>query len=275
MGDVNYKPVIDDMVWSYSRINTFHSCPYQWYLKYLCGEQDKEMFFSSFGSFIHDLLDGFYSGFLSKEEAMRLYLTGFPTRVASDAPNAKVFSRYFSDGLRCVTAPPELPIHNPSTEQTVRFSVGGYPFTARIDAVGALPDGGIGVVDHKSRILKPRSGRKKPTVSDAELDSYLRQLYLYSAAVRDSRGEYPRKLFFNCFRGLRDRDNQPTGEHIIGEPFKEQALHETEEWAVQSIRTIRDTEVFRPDVDYFKCRYLCGVHDKCEYYQMNFGKEAN
>lgn len=275
MGDVNYAPVIDDMVWSYSRINTFHNCPYQWYLKYLCLERDEDQFFSSFGAFIHDILDGFYSGLLSKEGALRLYLTGYPFRVTEGAPSAKVFSRYFTDGLRCVSSPPELPIPNPSTEQTMRFSVGGYPFTARIDALGLLADGGVGLLDHKSRILKPRSGRKKPTVSDMELDEYLRQLYLYSIPVREMYGEPPRKLFFNCFRGLRDRDNQPTGEYIITEPYGEQGLKDAETWAVQSIQAIRSTEVFRPNVDFFRCKYLCGVHDKCEYYQMNFGKEAN
>ena len=275
MGDVNYRPVIDDMVWSYSRIKSFHTCPYQWYLKYLCGERDEDQFFSSYGSFIHDLLDGVYSAFLSKEEALRLYLIGFPTRVAPGAPSAKVFSRYFADGLRYMSAPPALPISDPDTEQTERFSVGGYPFTARIDVSGTLPDGGVGLLDHKSRILKPRSGRKKPMASDAELDEYLRQLYLYSIPVRERYGEQPRRLFFNCFRGLRDRDGEPTGEHIIDEPFREAAFKEAETWAVNSIKTIRETEDFRPNVDFFRCKYLCGVHDRCEYYQMNFGKEAS
>ena len=35
MGEVNYAPLIDDMVWSYSRIKAFEDCPYRWYLKYI------------------------------------------------------------------------------------------------------------------------------------------------------------------------------------------------------------------------------------------------
>lgn len=35
MGEVNYAPLIDDMVWSYSRIKAFEDCHYRWYLKYI------------------------------------------------------------------------------------------------------------------------------------------------------------------------------------------------------------------------------------------------
>ena len=32
---INYAPVIDDMIWSYSRIRSFYDCKYRWYLKYI------------------------------------------------------------------------------------------------------------------------------------------------------------------------------------------------------------------------------------------------
>lgn len=32
MGEVNYAPLIDDMVWSYSRIKAFEDCPYIGYV---------------------------------------------------------------------------------------------------------------------------------------------------------------------------------------------------------------------------------------------------
>lgn len=49
MGEVNYAPLIDDMVWSYSRIKAFEDCPYRWYLKYIKKFHGKDMFFSSYG----------------------------------------------------------------------------------------------------------------------------------------------------------------------------------------------------------------------------------
>lgn len=43
MGEVNYAPLIDDMVWSYSRIKAFEDCPYRWYLKYIKRFHGKDM----------------------------------------------------------------------------------------------------------------------------------------------------------------------------------------------------------------------------------------
>lgn len=269
MGDVNYQPVIDDMIWSFSRINCFGNCPYQWYLKYLCEVPEKKMFFSTYGGFFHSLLDGYYSGRLTAEDAEIRYLTEFSENVSPGAPNVSVFRRYFSDGQLYISSPPPLPLTNLRTEKEVRFTVGGVPFIGVIDVEGECEDG-PGILDHKSRTLRPRSGRARPTVYDRELDDYLRQLYLYSVPVLNERGEFPSHLFFNCFRGLRTKDGKPSKEFIIKEPFDKDKFAETKSWALQSIDTIRNTSDFLPSVEYFKCKYLCGVHDHCEYYQLNF-----
>ena len=52
MGEINYAPLIDDMVWSYSRIKAFVDCPYRFYLKYIRHIHGKEMFFASYGTFM-------------------------------------------------------------------------------------------------------------------------------------------------------------------------------------------------------------------------------
>ena len=59
MGEVNYAPLIDDMVWSYSRIKAFEDCPYRWYLKYIKKFHGKDMFFSSYGTFMHNFTDAY------------------------------------------------------------------------------------------------------------------------------------------------------------------------------------------------------------------------
>ena len=62
MGEVNYAPLIDDMVWSYSRIKAFEDCPYRWYLKYIKRFHGKDMFFSSYGTFMHKLIELYHKG---------------------------------------------------------------------------------------------------------------------------------------------------------------------------------------------------------------------
>lgn len=68
MGEISYKPLIDDMIWSYSRANSFDSCKYAWYLKYIYGMKENERFFSSYGSFMHKLIELYYRGKITKQE---------------------------------------------------------------------------------------------------------------------------------------------------------------------------------------------------------------
>lgn len=106
--------------------------------------------------------------------------------------------------------------------------------------------------------MKPRSSRAKPTKADEELDAYLRQLYIYSAAVEEEYGKTPKSLCFNCFRD----------KLFIIEPFKEQAYAESKEWLAKSIGKIREESDFKPSVEFFKCIHLCEMQDMCEYYEL-------
>ena len=57
--------LIDLMTWSYSRINTYLQCPYQFYLKYIECLDEAPMFFSEYGSLVHEVLAEYYSGNIS------------------------------------------------------------------------------------------------------------------------------------------------------------------------------------------------------------------
>lgn len=140
----------------------------------------------------------------------------------------------------------------------MEFKIGDKPFTGIIDCV-AKDEDGIILVDNKSRALKERSKRKKPTKSDAELDEYLRQLYLYSIPIKDTFHCYPARLEFNCYR---------TGQ-LISEPFREEELERAKQWAADSIEAITNNEDWSPKLDFWKCRYLCDFCDECEYFAMS------
>lgn len=142
----------------------------------------------------------------------------------------------------------------------VDFFIGDKPFTGIIDCVAKDGDSII-ILDNKSRALKPRSGRKKPTKSDLELDEYLRQLYLYSIPIQTEFQQYPERLEFNCFRM----------QQIISEPFREDALEHAKLWALQTIDTITQNEDWSPKMEYWKCKYLCDHSHQCEYQLMNRG----
>lgn len=258
MGDVNYAPFIEKMQWSYSRVSLFDDCPYAWYLKYVYqAPPEKRKFFSSYGSFMHELIERYLSGSETVDSLVSKYLIGFSEAVGR-APNSKIYKNYFYDGLRYLRSlnPPDFEVV--SLEQEINFRVGGLRFHGFLDCLGKT-DRGFVIVDHKSRTLKPRSKRKVPTKTDQELDEYLAQLYLYASAVHEKYGEYPAELWLNCFR-------VPI---VIKEPFNKNRYDEVLQDMSDKVARITETTDFPPNLDYFKCTNLCDMCQHCEYHELN------
>ena len=155
-----------------------------------------------------------------------------------------------------------FPFETVAVEQRVRFDKNENRFVGVIDLL-AKDDDGFAIIDHKSRRMKPRSNRRQPTETDKELDHALMQLYLYAAWVKEQYGVFPHSLIFNCFRDRR----------FIKTQFDKQKFEQTMDWANDKIVEISETEDFPPNIEFFKCKYLCDMSDHCEYYQANFGKE--
>lgn len=297
MGEVDYKAIIRDMTWSYSRIKSFDDCPYRWFLKYVqpilliqrvfggnrpsrpdidaayvrgelekgdvgilyayLGAERKEMFFASYGTFMHKLIELYYRGEKTRQQLCDLYLQGFKTQIRGRAPNRTVFANYFKSGIQYLRTFQPFPYHVLAVEKKVDFDLIGIPFVGYIDFLGEK-DEDLFVVDNKSRVLKPRSRRAKPTKTDEELDAYLIQLYLYAAAVEQEYGRLPKALCFNCFR-------VPL---FITEPFQEKAYAASQSWLSEKVEAIKREANFRPSMEYFKCKYLCEMQDFCEYCEL-------
>lgn len=253
---VNYAPVIDDMTWSYSRIRSFYDCKYKWYLKYIRMVHGEKLFFSSYGSFVHKILEEYYKGNITNTEAVSMYLSKYMECVVPLAPNRTVAKNYFEEGFNHIANIGPIKYTPIMIEQEVSFCVDKYSFVGYVDYVG-LCDGGIAIVDHKSRNLKPRKFGKKKTRSEIELEQYLMQLYIYSIPISRITGESVKSLCFNCFRS----------NVFIDEPFMDEELSKSKEWLVSSISEIKEESEFKPSPDYFKCTYLCDVHNECEYFQ--------
>jgi hypothetical protein len=207
---------------------------------------------------MHKLIEQYYTNGKTPQELCDMYLQGFKDSVVGRAPNGTVFENYFRSGLQYLKRIQAFPYNMIAVEKKVDFNISGIQFVGYIDFLGEK-DGEYYVVDNKSRVLKQRSNRPKPTKADTELDSYLRQLYLYSAAVEQECGKPPKSLCFNCFR-------IPI---LIEEPFSEQAYADSKQWAADMVRKIADETDFSPDVEYFKCTHLCEMNESCEYFRLS------
>ena len=269
MGDMVFKPLIESMVWSYSRVEIFGNCPYRWFLTYL---QDPKLtkekkFYAEYGTFMHEVLEKFYKGEIDKRQALIKYLTEYSERMnVAGKPNANTLEKYFMLGKEYVSNLEMLPFEMVEVEKRLNFEINGLPFIGVIDYLGKDSDGNFVIVDNKSRELKPRSNRKTPTKKDEELDEMLKQLYIYAHAVKQIYGAFPKYLCFNCFKNG----------NFIKEEFKEDVYNEVIRWITNEIRSIMETEDFYPNRDFFQCYYLCGMNEYCEYDQearMSHGRK--
>ena len=251
-----YRMIADGFVWSYSRIECFCDCPYRFFLKYFAGVKEKPLFYSSYGSFMHKLIEQYYKGALTKDEMVTKFLTDFSKEVRGTRPQESTVTKYIQCGCEYLRSFQPFRFNMIDVEKRVEFNIDGTPFVGFIDYLGE-EDGEFVIVDNKSRDLKPRSKRAKPTLKDQELDSMLKQLYIYSAAVKQEYGKFPKLLCFNCFR---------TGT-FIEEPFNEDAYNAAIEWAKKQVEDIKDADDFYPQIDYFRCNFICGVDKECEYYE--------
>ena len=258
MGEINYGPLIDDMVWSFTRVDSFGSCPHRWYLRYIrkCKKIDK--FYASFGSFMHKLIEQYYNGELTKPEMLTTFLKDFKKEVRGFRPKDSTVKKFIDGAVSYLSNFEPFPYKMIAVEKKVEFEIDGKKFVGYIDFLGEdETDGELAIVDNKSRDLKPRSGRKNPTVKDKELDEILRQLYLYCVPIEAEYGKLPKELCINCFK---------TGVFIV-EPFDMEAYEETKRWAVEQVRKIRIEGDFDPNPDFFQCFWICGVSNNCEFGQ--------
>ena len=204
---------------------------------------------------MHSIMQQYLTGVLTKNELVPYYLTHFLTEITGKAPTQKIYQSYLEQGrqyLKALSFPARKIL---KVEDEMHFEFAGHPFTGFLDLMSEDEDGKLYITDHKSRALKPRSNRSKPTQSDVELDKYLRQLYIYAHAVHSLYGRYPDYLEFNCFR---------TNTWIC-EPFSIERMQEVEAWAKDLIDRITSESKWNAHLEFWFCKHLCDVAEECEY----------
>ena len=252
----NYAYDIACMTWSYSRLRAYEDCGYGFFLRYLYEEEEQGHFYAEYGSLMHRILERYYKGSITKGEALVMYSTGFVLDITHDV-KPTTSEKYYEQGkeyLMSLEMPSEKIV---SIEEKLDFDIEGNPFIGFIDLL--LEDNGELVIqDHKTRVLQPKSfvkGNKTEQKNNAEFDSFVKQLYLYSAGVEQKYGKLPKELKFNCFRNGT----------IVAEKFYKEKYNEARSWAVDTIDQIRHETEWNPNIEWFKCHNICGFTKTCEY----------
>lgn len=253
--------VIDTMLWSFSRLNSFYTCPYEFYLHYVQCNKGVNNFFGQFGSFIHKILEMYAKNEISLFEISQYYEENFWMEVTEDAPPNKyvdIKQSYYEKGLEYLDNI-DLVLDKYEilgVEKEVNFTIGNYKMIGYIDLLLKEKDTErIIILDHKSASLKYK---KNGEISKTDIQKFLefkRQLYLYSMPVIKEYGKVD-YLEWNMFK---DRKH-------IKIDWIEEEYNEAIKWAYDTVKLIEQENTWFPNPNYYYCNYLCGQRvNACEY----------
>lgn len=253
----------DTQRFSFSKLQCFEQCPYQYYLTYIQKQPKEASAMAEYGSMCHHLLEQYLKGELELYELPTQYKKRFYKELHSPFP--RMFGRnlapsYFDSGLAFFNnfeGLTDCKILGVEENFNLEIELDSEPFIFNgfVDVIYRDKNNNLVVHDWKSK-----SGFKNKT----ELAHYQRQLYLYSQYIYENFGQYPDILRLYCFREQKSYDC----------PFIKHAFDEAWEWANGLIRRIRSCEIFEQNhsAEFF-CNELCAFRQTCEINQLGFLEE--
>lgn len=216
--------ILDGIRWSYSSVNSYRQCPQAFRYGYLDALPRVDNAFSDWGSFMHSILEKYFSGELEFFELSQLYVDRYQDNVkCAFPPNnyCDLGERYYKAGKDYLDSFDGLfeDYTVIGVELAVKMDIEERPFVGIIDLLLEKDDEYI-VVDHKS---------KSRFKSKRERMEYARQLYLYSLYVKEKYGKFPSKLVFHMVRA---------GGELIEIPFDQDELDAAVKWFTDTIDAI-------------------------------------
>lgn len=258
-----YKEQIDKMRWSYSRLSSFDTCKYCFYLNYIINDDEQYLsegnFYAESGTFMHEVLAKIFSGELTPKKALKYYEKNFKNNIFYKVKPSTMKKTYelCREYLRTEDFSWLKNYEILGVEMEVKFKIGNYEFVGYIDLLlRDKRDGRIVVMDHKSSPypFKIDGGVKKN--SEHSFNHYKMQMYIYCYAVKQLYDEFPKEITWNHFKD---------GGRFATIPFDENEYNEAIAWFENTIRQIEHEEDFKPTLDYFYCKTLCNFRNSCEY----------
>lgn len=253
--------LLGTMIWSFSRLNSFYNCRYEWKLHYMDCNKGCESAMGQFGTFCHKILEKYAKGQLSLYELPDYYEDHFFDEVIEEFPPNKyvdIQQTYYEKGLDYFNNIDLIfdDYEILGVEKEVRFKIDEYDFIGFIDLLlREKSSGKIIIMDHKSASIKVLKNGK---ISKSDLDhfeEFKRQLYLYSKPIIEEYGAVD-VLQWNMFKDQK----------FISIPWNEDEYTEAIKWALDTIDLIKKEEEWLPNPDFFYCHNLCSQRkNACEF----------
>ena len=254
--------LLDTMTWSFSRLNSFYNCPYEWKLRYIDCNKSENGFFGEYGSLIHKILEKYEKGELSLFELNDYYEEHFSENVPHDAPPNKyvdIKQSYYEKGLDYFNNI-DLDLDKYEVlgvEKEVRFQIAGKDFVGYIDLLLKEKETGkIIILDHKSASIKILKNGKVSKSDQEHVREFIQQLCLYAIPIIEEYGHVD-ELWWNLFKD----------KNWLKMPFNKEDYDEAIQWAEDTLKLIETEKEWLPNnSSSYDCNYLCGQRNHaCEY----------
>ena len=147
-------------IWSWSKINCFHTSPYTYYLQYIkkVKEDRANSIYVTTGGLAHTILEKFYSGQITYEQMLEEFEDGWMVAVdiadlkfdrTNEEQNIKIKEKYYKDLVHFFSNHTVLK-KKPILEQFIKIKVDGNLFQGYIDCAFKDDDDCINIVDFKT-----------------------------------------------------------------------------------------------------------------------------
>ena len=172
-----------DRIWSWSKINCFHTSPYEYYLKYIkkAKEDRANSIYVTTGGIAHDILEKLYTNQISYDEMLEQFEDGWMVAAeiadlkfdrSDEERNAKIKDKYYENLVHFFGNHTKLE-GKPIIEQFVKVKIGGNLIQGYIDIAFKDDDGCITIQDWKTSSI----------YKGAKAENESGQLVLYAIAV--------------------------------------------------------------------------------------------
>lgn len=132
-----------DRIWSWSKVNCFHTSPYEYYLKYIkkAKEDRADSIYTTTGGLAHSVLEKFYTGEIEYDKMIDEFEDGWIVAAdiadlkfdrADEERNAQIKDKYYENLVHFFKNHTVLK-NKPVIEQFVKVKVGGNLFQGYID----------------------------------------------------------------------------------------------------------------------------------------------
>lgn len=256
--DEDFLFIIDTMTWSFSRLNSFYNCPYEWKSVYMDCSDKENGFFGEYGGYCHKILEKYLKGELSLFELSQYYEEHFNEEIPHDAPSNKyidIRQSYYDKGLDYFNNF-DFDINKYEIlgiEKEVKFKIMDKDFIGFIDLlVQDKETGEVIIIDHKSASIKILKNGNISKSDKEHFDAFRRQLQLYSIPIIKEYGRVD-KLSWNMFKD----------QNWITIPWTKEDNEEAINWAKDTIKLIEKEKDFPPNPDFYYCWNLCSQRNSC------------